>query len=301
MPTKRMAAMVLATFGLTLGATAAEPLWQSNFDDGKTAGWNVRNRNTGEKSYARHEPAARAGDEGKGLALCSGMLPHKEVLAYGPVARGIVTTADLALRLTYRVRTEGGGIDRLRVHVWLAKGRRWGEVIAPEAGRWHTLTFRLADMFTVLDCSTGQAVKSLQVEAWGNFDASAVELCLDDLMLCRGAEAEPETLEPLSDVSHPRLFYTPHEIADIREKVKRYDWAAVLLREATSVADSWHQKRIVVPERKGGYPVRLIACLKCGKPSRCMLYDYGKPNLLTCAHCRTVRNDDVDAFPADAE
>ena len=300
MLTQRMAAMTLATLGLTLGAMAAEPLWQCNFDDGKTAGWNVRSRNTGEKDYVRHEPATRPGDKGRGPALCSGMLPHKEVLAYGPVAGGIVTTDDLALRLRYHVRTEGGDIDRLRVHVWLAKGRRWHEAIAPVAGRWHTLTYRLADMFAVLDCSAGQAVKSLQIEAWGNFDSSAVELCLDDLMLCRGAEAEPETSEPLSNVSHPRLFYTPNEIADIREKVKRYDWAAVLLREATNVADGWLKKKILVPERKGGYPVRLIACFKCGKPSRCMLYDYGKPNQLTCAHCGAVRSDDLGAFPADA-
>ena len=291
---KMLGLLALAIWvGVAQGGWAQEEvLLRWDFEDQKTSGWTV--------SGGKQTVEPLEGRPGNKFALFSGMQNIGELVVHHRFSEELLNVKDLAVRFSYLCQAQEGGVDMIRVFVRLPGGYYRECIIAPPLGQWQTAAFRLQDVYHYGDGLIGKQIEGIDLRARRNLGTKAISIMLDDVAFFQATGPLPKPMVPIKRLAHPRLFYSPQEIEQIRDKIKRLEWAAYLSGSTESVADGWLKKEVYVPKKKGGYPPRLIACQKCGKPSNTMRYDHSKRNLLTCASCGAVRKDDVDSFAPDA-
>ncbi|MBP6964523.1 MAG: heparinase II/III family protein [Armatimonadetes bacterium] len=112
-------------------------------------------------------------------------------------------------------------------------------------------------------------------------------LCI--AMLALAAAACAGTVEPLRK-EHPYLFIERSDVPGIKDRARRFDWAAGTLDALKTRADGWLRRKIEVPPSTGRHSVSYV-CSECMEPLETL-----SPTEHRCPKCRKV----YSGLPYDA-
>ncbi|GAB4262926.1 MAG: hypothetical protein Kow0080_00740 [Candidatus Promineifilaceae bacterium] len=88
---------------------------------------------------------------------------------------------------------------------------------------------------------------------WGHEPKESTNLIFDEMKLSNVRIGPKLAVDIPTDLEHPFLMLNKTEIAEIKDKVEKYEWAQLAFATLQAHADNWLNKRIEVPETGGGF------------------------------------------------
>ena len=88
---------------------------------------------------------------------------------------------------------------------------------------------------------------------WGHTPNETTELIFDEMKLSNVRIGPKLSIDLPTNLEHPHLMVNEAELALIRAKIERYDWAKSAYAALQARADDWLNKDIKLPETGGGF------------------------------------------------